>query len=190
MLGRMRPREISIVLALFVAACGEPRAQPAVASSPTTDIFDARAEPADADATPLSIARADAAPEDLAEPVSEMVVMGHEAPRRVLPSNPPDNHGPFPPPRLGEGPSFDRGATASALATVDGSGCAKNGPTGTGHVKLTFSPAGNVAVSEVDSPPFAGTDVGKCVAKKFARVRVPAFVGSSVVVGVPFKIPP
>lgn len=200
---RRMGRSALILAALSLATgCGERQPEPVLAASSAADIFDSRAPPLEAGSTPLRIHRVDAAPEDLAEPVGEMVVMGHEAPRRIS----PDDRGPLvpaacPPSAAGDsvfsvecsgqqdGPPFNRGAAASALGTVVVSDCAqKNGPTGSGHVKIMFSPAGKVAASDVDSPPFAGTDVGKCVAKKFARIHIPPFVGGSVVVGKSFRV--
>lgn len=84
---------------------------------------------------------------------------------------------------------FDRGAAAAALGGVNVAGCKKpDGPTGTGHVTVTFAPSGNVTSAVVDSPPFAGTPVGGCVAGKFRGAHVPAFSGGNVTVGKSFSL--
>ncbi|NOU33165.1 MAG: hypothetical protein HOO96_35145 [Polyangiaceae bacterium] len=84
---------------------------------------------------------------------------------------------------------FDRGAAAAALGAVNVQSCKKpDGPTGSGHVKVTFGPSGAVSSATADAPPFAGTPVGGCVAGKFRGVKIPAFAGSSVSVGKSFTI--
>ncbi len=86
---------------------------------------------------------------------------------------------------------FDRGAAASALGGIAGnlSSCKKgDGPTGGGHVKVTFKPSGSVESVDVDTPPFSGTAVGGCVAGKFRSARVPAFSGTSMTVGKSFSL--
>jgi predicted Zn finger-like uncharacterized protein len=84
---------------------------------------------------------------------------------------------------------FDRGAAAGALGAVNVASCKRpDGPTGPGHVSVTFAPDGSVATAQVDQPPFAGTAVGGCVAGKFRGARVPAFSGGSVKVGKSFVI--
>jgi hypothetical protein len=84
---------------------------------------------------------------------------------------------------------FDRGAAAAALGSVNVASCKKpDGPTGSGHVSVTFSPDGSVQSAVVDQPPFAGTAVGGCVASKFRGARIPAFSGSTVKVGKSFVI--
>ena len=84
---------------------------------------------------------------------------------------------------------FDRGAAAAALGSVSVGGCKKSdGPTGSGHVSITFAPSGNVQSAVVDQPPFAGTAVGGCVAGKFRGAHIPAFSGAAVHVGKSFTI--
>jgi hypothetical protein len=84
---------------------------------------------------------------------------------------------------------FDRGAAAAALGSVNVGGCKKSdGPTGPGHVKVTFSPSGSVASAVVDQPPFAGTAIGGCVAGKFRGAHIPAFGGAPISVGKSFVI--
>jgi serine/threonine protein kinase len=83
---------------------------------------------------------------------------------------------------------FDRGAAAHALVAVNVQKCKKpDGPTGSGHVSVTFSPSGNAEAVSVDEP-FAGTPVGTCIAVEFRKAHVPAFGGGTVKVGKSFTI--
>ena len=85
--------------------------------------------------------------------------------------------------------AFDRGAAQAALSSVNVSSCKKpDGPTGSGHVVVTFGADGNVVSAVVDAPPFSGTPVGGCVAGRFRGAHVPAFSGSPVKVGKSFSI--
>ncbi|XXT18647.1 zinc-ribbon domain-containing protein [Sorangium sp. So ce429] len=89
------------------------------------------------------------------------------------------------------GAEFNRGAASSALGAAASSAksCKKaGGPTGTGKVKVTFAPSGNVTSAEVQGAPFAGTSVGGCVARLFRGARVPAFGGGPVSVSKSFTI--
>jgi hypothetical protein len=63
-----------------------------------------------------------------------------------------------------------------------------DGPTGLGRVKLTFAPSGNVTSAIVEGPPFAGTNVGGCVAKTFRSAKVPPFSGAPFSVTKSFNI--
>jgi predicted Zn finger-like uncharacterized protein len=84
---------------------------------------------------------------------------------------------------------FDRGAAAAALGNVNVQSCKKpDGPTGSGHVTVTFAPDGSVTTAVVDGGPFPGTAVGGCVAGKFRGARVPPFSGAPVRVGKSFTI--
>ncbi len=84
---------------------------------------------------------------------------------------------------------FDRGAAAASLGAVNVQSCKKpDGPTGSGHVTVTFSPDGSVASAVVDSGPFPGTPVGGCIAGKYRGARVPAFGGAPVKVGKSFTV--
>ena len=84
---------------------------------------------------------------------------------------------------------FDRGAATAALAGVNAQSCKKpDGPTGSGHVKITFAPNGSVSSAVVDGGPFPGTPVGGCVAGKFRGAHIPAFSGGPVSVGKSFTI--
>lgn len=88
----------------------------------------------------------------------------------------------------GGGAPFDRGAAAGALGAVNVESCKRpGGPTGTGHVKVTFAPDGSTSAVTVDGP-FAGTDVGTCVEAKYRSARVPAFNGAPTNVGKSFTI--
>jgi predicted Zn finger-like uncharacterized protein len=94
-------------------------------------------------------------------------------------------------PTGGSSAPFDRGAASAALGAIaDGvASCKKaGGPTGDGHVSITFSPGGNVVSAIVDQPPFAGTAVGGCVAGKFRGAHVPAFAGGNLTIGKRFSI--
>jgi predicted Zn finger-like uncharacterized protein len=84
---------------------------------------------------------------------------------------------------------FDRGAASGALSGINVQSCKKpDGPTGSGHVKITFAPSGSVSSAVVDSGPYPGTSVGGCVAGKFRGARIPAFSGGPVSVGKSFTI--
>jgi hypothetical protein len=85
--------------------------------------------------------------------------------------------------------AFDRGAASAALGAVNVASCKKSdGPTGQGHVTVTFGPDGTVQSAVVDSGPFPGTAVGGCIAGKFRGAHVPAFGGSPVRVGKSFSL--
>lgn len=89
----------------------------------------------------------------------------------------------------GSSAPFDRGAAAAALGSINVASCKKSdGPTGSGHIKVTFSPSGTVQSAVVDQPPFAGTAVGGCVAGKFRSAHIPAFAGAPIPVGKSFVI--
>ncbi|MBX3226392.1 MAG: zinc-ribbon domain-containing protein [Labilithrix sp.] len=85
--------------------------------------------------------------------------------------------------------SFDKGAAAGSLGKIDVQSCKKaDGPTGPGHVTVTFNPDGSVGTAVVDQGPYPGTAVGGCVAGKFRGAHVPAFAGAPVRVGKSFVI--
>ena len=91
---------------------------------------------------------------------------------------PPDSTGPI-----------DRKETALALGAVDISSCkTPGGPTGTGHLSISFAPNGRVVSARVDQPPFAGTPAGTCIAGQFSAMRIPPFGGEPVHVGKSFEI--
>ncbi|HVJ94714.1 MAG TPA: zinc-ribbon domain-containing protein [Labilithrix sp.] len=84
---------------------------------------------------------------------------------------------------------FDRGAAAAALGAVNVQSCKKSdGPTGSGHVTVTFAPDGSVQSAVLDGGPFPGTAVGGCIAGKYRGARVPAFGGAPVRVGKSFTV--
>ena len=92
--------------------------------------------------------------------------------------------------RVGNLPPFDRGAAAAALASVDVRSCSvPGGPTGAGHLTVTFAASGTVLDTRVDQPPFAGTAVGACVEKLFRAIRVPAFDQPTLKIGKSFVVP-
>jgi hypothetical protein len=64
---------------------------------------------------------------------------------------------------------------ASRSAATCG-GVVEGGPRGTAKVTLTFMNDGHVKDSSI-APPFAETEVGKCVLRAMAAVIVPNFVG-------------
>ncbi|APS00468.1 zinc-ribbon domain-containing protein [Pajaroellobacter abortibovis] len=91
-----------------------------------------------------------------------------------------------------EGTGFNRQAAAIALAEIATSAneCKKQeGPSGEGHIKIVFNPKGIATSVHLDSPPFAGTAVGRCIANKFKAAHVPPFAEGSVIVGKTFSIP-
>ncbi len=91
-------------------------------------------------------------------------------------------------PTSGPAPS-DRGPPPASLGGINVASCKKgDGPTGGGHVKVTFAPSGTVSTVDVDAPPFSGTPVGGCVAGKYRSAHVPAFSGGPVTVGKSFSI--
>jgi predicted Zn finger-like uncharacterized protein len=79
---------------------------------------------------------------------------------------------------------FNMGEAKGRLGAVAESAqsCKRGDVSGTGHVLVTFLPAGSVQSAVIDGPPFEGTPTGACVASRFRGVRVPAFGGS------PFKV--
>lgn len=96
---------------------------------------------------------------------------------------------PTPPRNNASDAPFDRGAAAAALGGVDVQACRQpDGPTGAGHVTVTFEPSGKPSQVIVDSGPFVGTPTGGCIAGKYRGVRVPAFGGAPVRVGKSFAI--
>ncbi|HQY63335.1 MAG: zinc-ribbon domain-containing protein [Myxococcales bacterium] len=92
-------------------------------------------------------------------------------------------------PAAASGAAFDRGAAAAALGGVNVASCKKpDGPSGSGHVTVTFAPNGSVSSAVVDGGPFPGTPVGGCIAGKYRGAHVPAFGGSPVKVGKSFSL--
>ncbi len=92
-------------------------------------------------------------------------------------------------PAAASGAAFDRGAAAASLGGVNVASCKKpDGPSGSGHVTVTFAPNGSVSSAVVDGGPFPGTPVGGCIAGKYRGAHVPAFGGSPVKVGKSFSL--
>lgn len=106
-------------------------------------------------------------------------------PTQTMPTNPPAV-----PATVGTGGApFDRGAAAGALGAVNVQSCKRpDGPTGTGHVKVTFTPDGAASSVTLDGGPFVGTPVGACIEGKYRTARVPTFTGTPASVGKSFTI--
>lgn len=86
--------------------------------------------------------------------------------------------------------SFDRSAAVAAFNGVDADGCARDeGPDGPGHVRVTFAPDGHVSDATFDAEytpattNYQGTTVGRCLAERYLRMRIPPFAGGPVTVG-------
>ena len=84
-------------------------------------------------------------------------------------------------------PPFDRAAAARALGISMASCKRAGGPSGAGHVKVTFQPNGSVSAVEVD-PPYSNTATGTCVAQRYRGTSVPPFAGAPLAVGKTFTI--
>jgi hypothetical protein len=85
--------------------------------------------------------------------------------------------------------AFSRDAALSSLSSVDVAKCKlKKGPTGEGHVIVTFASTGSAQGAVLDQGPFGGTKAEKCIVKEYRRAKVPAFKGDPVSVGKKFKI--
>lgn len=85
---------------------------------------------------------------------------------------------------------FNQSAAIAALgrAASAANGCrAADGPSGSGSATVTLSPNGRVSAVALAAP-FAGTDVGRCVAGKFRSASVPAFTGSAVTLSKGFYV--
>lgn len=81
--------------------------------------------------------------------------------------------------------TFSRDAAISALsvASVAAARCrATEGPFGSARVAVTFAPSGQATIAVIEGPPFAGTQVGSCVARAFREARVRPFSGGPVTV--------
>ncbi|AKU93621.1 hypothetical protein AKJ09_00285 [Labilithrix luteola] len=84
-------------------------------------------------------------------------------------------------------PVFDRLAATRALG-IDVTSCKRgDGPTGPGHVKVTFQPTGTVSAVDVDAP-YGGTGTGACIVHRYRRASLPAFAGGPLTVGKNFII--
>lgn len=181
-----------------------PAAQPAVAATPAPTADDTPPPPGVGQATGSSKPAAAAKPSTASTPKAE----SHTESAPAKAPDPPKQEAPkdfgaalaaaagkpaseAPKESSGGGGSapFDRGAAAAALSGVNVQSCKKpGGPTGPGHVKVTFAPNGSVSTAIVDDSQYPGTTVGGCVAGKFRGAHIPAFSGSSVTVGKGFTI--
>jgi hypothetical protein len=83
----------------------------------------------------------------------------------------------FPRPAGPAFPSIEAATSLSNVAASVGSCKQPGGPTGHGHVIVSFGPQGRPARVTV-SPPFAGTPEGACIAGRFDAVHVPPFAAS------------
>jgi hypothetical protein len=97
---------------------------------------------------------------------------------------------PTPPPPEPAGPVFDRAAAGRALGSVSLLPCKQaKGPTGEGHVIVTFAPSGEVTDANVDRDPYKGTAMGRCIAAQYKHApNVPRFAGTPVAVGKIFRM--
>jgi len=64
----------------------------------------------------------------------------------------------------------------------------EEGPTGTGRAEVRFFRSGSAQAVQV-FPPFAGTDVGRCVQKLFGSIAVSPYGGTEVIVAKAFTVP-
>lgn len=97
------------------------------------------------------------------------------------------------PPPSSNGPPFDRGAAARALAEARRAAraCGASGhPSGQGHVTVTFTGSGEIRSVALDHGPFAGTKVGECVTTAYRKERMGPFVGADVKLGSTFDVDP
>lgn len=85
---------------------------------------------------------------------------------------------------------LDRGAVAGALACVKVQSCklVSAAPRGAGHIVVRFDPNGTIVDARVDQPPYAGTDIGRCIEDRFRVARIPPFAGEPVPVGKSFVL--
>jgi eukaryotic-like serine/threonine-protein kinase len=91
----------------------------------------------------------------------------------------------------GQGYSFNRPIAVAGLnrASSGAVSCSKpEGPKGSGTATVTFAPGGQ-AQSVRLSFRFAGTEVGSCVLRQFAKLRVPPFDGAAVTLSQSFQVP-
>jgi hypothetical protein len=148
------------------------------------------APPVVAETAPQAVASAALAPKEPTKPVGTVAAVGTAKPKTdapIVPTPPTPPPAPTATPTSLEAamrPPFNRGEAAAALSAVGYVSCRKpDGPTGNGHVYVTFDPSGTVASAVVDQGAFMGTPVGGCIAGKFRGAHVPAFSGGPVKVG-------
>jgi hypothetical protein len=84
---------------------------------------------------------------------------------------------------------FDRSAAARELGALDVQSCKRpDGPTGSGHAKITFGSDGRVQTVLIDAGPFVGNPTGTCIDARLHAMHIPPFAGPSVVVGKTFTV--
>ncbi|HRG97403.1 MAG TPA: zinc-ribbon domain-containing protein [Polyangiaceae bacterium] len=134
--------------------------------------------------TPEPPAPSAAAPAPTAPPAPTKPLTLEEQMRKAVPTSAPTTTA-----APEQGGSFDRAAASGSLNSVNIAGCKKpDGPTGAGHVTVTFGPSGTVTTAVVDGGDFPGTPVGGCIAGKYRSAHVPPFSGSPVKVGKSFNL--
>jgi predicted Zn finger-like uncharacterized protein len=168
-------------------ASAAPTSAPSAVPTPTAAPTPSPAETAQATApsgsptTPSTFSKPGGVIPGGTRPGSKPVEKVEEKPVEKPPEKPPEK--PAETPTSGGGKDFDRAAASAALSRASGAarGCKKpDGPTGSGKVRVTFAPSGNVTSATVEGPPFAGTPVGGCIASAFRGARVPPFEGAPV----------
>lgn len=163
-----------------------PKPTPAETAAPSTPT----AEPAVANAPPRTPGPLPVPGTPKPAPDKTATKEKDKPPEAPAPAPAPEKPAPAPEPGGGSR-EFNRGAATSALGSAAGGAksCKKpDGPTGSGKVKVTFAPSGNVTSAQVEGAPFAGTSVGGCVAGVFRGARVPPFDGAPVTVSKSFNI--
>ncbi|MDB4995169.1 MAG: serine/threonine protein kinase, partial [Myxococcaceae bacterium] len=86
---------------------------------------------------------------------------------------------------------FSPEAAQKSLRAMEGilASCKRaDGPTGAGHVRVTFGNDGSVMSSVIIGAPFESTPVGDCAASRFKMSRVPKFEGPPGVTDYTFHI--
>ena len=167
MIGRAAP------LLVVLAACGGKDPPPVVVAPVTLDV-------------PPMVTVSTSAVASVPPPNSERYLQPEPIPLGPAPVRAPDPN-PLAPRSTA---SFDRQAAAVVLGQLNYQVCAQpGGPSGPGHVTVTFDPSGVAASTSVDSPPFAGTSTGACIAAAFGTARIPPFGGAPVRIGKSFILP-
>ncbi len=86
---------------------------------------------------------------------------------------------------------FNADAARQSLRMMEGmlASCKKpDGPTGTGHARITFMNDGSVLSSVITGPPYEGTPTGECAATRFKYAKAPKFEGNPGVIDYTFNI--
>jgi serine/threonine protein kinase len=111
--------------------------------------------------------------------------------RSATPIDSAGSETPDTPTQKGRGYSLNRPIATAGLARASSAAasCSKpDGPKGSGAATVTFSPSGQVQSVRL-SFRFEGTDVGSCVSRQFAKLRVPPFDGAAVPLSQSFQVP-